>query len=67
MLIDPQAMFVICSLRYAQCPSYLLRTIFMSPCILRHCIEFDSCTMATLEKLLTVGSFGIMLGHLAHC
>jgi hypothetical protein len=23
--------------------------------------------MVTLEKLLTVGSFGIMVGHLVHC
>ncbi len=67
MLIDPQAMFVMCSLCYAQCPSYLLCTIFMSTCILQHCTKLDSCTMATLEKLFTLGSFDIMVGHLAFC
>jgi succinate dehydrogenase/fumarate reductase-like Fe-S protein len=67
MLIDPQAMFVMCSFCYAQCPSYLLPTIFMSPCILQHCTKFDSCTMATLKKLFIIGSFDIMAGHLVHC
>jgi hypothetical protein len=28
--------------------------------------KFDLCTMATLKKLLGVGSFGIMVGHLVH-
>jgi hypothetical protein len=27
--------------------------------------EFEACTMATLKKILGMGSFGIMMSHLA--
>ncbi len=67
MLIKPQAMFVMCSFCYAQCPSYLLCIVSMSPCILQHCTKFDSCTMVTLENLSIAKSFGIMVGHLVRC
>jgi hypothetical protein len=51
---------------YAQCPSSLLHIIFLSLVILQHYVEYDSCTIVTLEKLLGVGSFNTIAGHLAH-
>jgi len=41
--------------------------MFPSPSILQHYVEFDTRTIATLEKLLNVGSFGGSINHLAHC
>jgi len=43
---------------------YLLCTILPSFGILWHYVEFDSCIITTLEKLLGVGSFDIIMGHL---
>jgi hypothetical protein len=39
----------------------------MSPSlgILQHYAEFDTCTIATLERLLGVKSFGVSIDHLA--
>ncbi len=67
MLVDPHVAFAMLSLCNAQCPSYLLRTIFPFLDILQHYIEFDIHTRAMLEKLLGVGSFGDSIGHLIHC
>jgi hypothetical protein len=41
--------------------------MFPFPSILQHYIEFDICIITTLEKLLGVGSFGSIIGHLACC
>jgi hypothetical protein len=41
--------------------------VFPFPCILQHYAEFDIHTIATLEKLLGVGSFGDSMNHLACC
>jgi hypothetical protein len=55
------AMFSLC---YAQRPSYLLRTMFPSLGILHHYVEFNTCTITTLEKLFGVGSFDGFISHL---
>jgi hypothetical protein len=34
---------------------------------LQHYIKFDAHTIIMLEKLLRSRSFGIIMGHLAHC
>jgi uncharacterized membrane protein len=39
--------------------------VFLVLGILQHYIKFDSRTMAIMEKLLGMGSFGITMGHLA--
>jgi len=52
------------SLCYAQRPSYLLCAVFPSPSILQHYVEFDTHTIATLEKLLGAQSFGGFIDHL---
>jgi hypothetical protein len=52
------------SLCYAQRPSYLLCAVFPSPSILQHYVEFDTHTIATLEKLLGAESFGGFIDHL---
>jgi len=67
MLVYPHVTFAMLLLCYAQCLSYLLRTIFSSPDILQHYIEFDTRTIAMLEKLLGVGSFDDSIGHFVHC
>jgi len=67
MLANPHAAFIMLSLCYAQCPSYLLHIIFLFSGIWQHYTEYDSHTIITLEKLLGVGSFGTIVGHLAHC
>jgi hypothetical protein len=41
--------------------------MFPTPCILQHYAKFDIHTIATLEKLLGVGSFGDSMNHLACC
>jgi hypothetical protein len=66
MLANPHVAFVMLSFCYAQCPSSLLHIIFLSLAILQHYVEYDSCTIVTLEKLLGVGSFSTIAGHLAH-
>jgi hypothetical protein len=39
--------------------------MFPFPCILQHNVEFDTCTITTLKKLLGAGSFGDSIDHLA--
>jgi len=41
--------------------------MFPSLGILHHYVKFDIRTIAILEKLFGVGSFGGFIGHLAHC
>ncbi len=67
MLTNPSATFTMFLLCYAQCFGYLIRTMFPSPSILQHYIEFDIRTITTLEKLLSARSFGVIIGHLACC
>jgi hypothetical protein len=66
MFADLQATFAMFSLHYAQRLGYLLFTMFPSPSILQHYIEFDIHTIITLEKLLGAGSFGGYINHLTH-
>jgi hypothetical protein len=65
MFIDFQITFVMFSLCYAQRPSYLQHIVFPSLCILQHYTKFDACTITMLTKLLGLGSFGTIMGHLA--
>ncbi len=51
MLVNPHVIFVMC---YAQHFGYLFRIVFPSHGILQHDVEFDTCTIVTLEKLLDV-------------
>jgi hypothetical protein len=67
MLVNPHVVFLILLFCYAQCPSYLLHIIFLSSGILQHYVEYDSCTIVTLEKLLGARSFSTIMVHLAHC
>ncbi len=67
MLVDPQIASAMLSLCYAQWPNYLHHTIFPSPSILQCYTKFDARTISMLEKLLGSGSFGTIVGHLAHC
>jgi hypothetical protein len=67
MFTNLQITFVMFSLCYAQWPSYLQRIVFPSLCILQHSTEFDACTITMLRKLLALGSFGTIMGHLACC
>jgi hypothetical protein len=41
--------------------------MFPFPSIFQHYVEFYTCTIATLEKLLGARSFGGIIGHLACC
>jgi len=66
MFVNLQATFEIFSFCYARCLGNLLHIIFSSPSMLQHYAKFDLHTMNTLERLLGVGSFSIMVGHLAH-
>jgi len=66
MLVDLQTTFAMLSFCYAQQPSYLHCIIFLSPNILQRYTKFDACTIAMLKKLLGLGSFGTIVGHLAH-
>lgn len=66
ILIDPQVAYAIILLCYAQHLNYLLHTVFPSPSILQHYIEFDIHTIVTLKKLLDVRSFGDFFDHLVH-
>jgi hypothetical protein len=67
MFVNPHVTFIMLSLCYAQCPSYLLHIIFLFLGLLQHYAKYDAHTIVTLEKLLGVGSFGTIVGHLAHC
>jgi hypothetical protein len=67
MLIDFSTTFVMFLLCYAQCPGYLLRTMFPFPSILQHYAKFDIRTISTSEKLLITGSSGSFINHLACC
>jgi hypothetical protein len=59
-MISSLLMFAIFLLCCAQHSSYLLCTMFPSLGILQHYVEFGACTIATLEKLLGVGSLVIL-------
>ncbi len=67
MLIDLSTTFAMFLLCYAQCPNYLLRTMFPFPSILQHYAKFDIRIITTLEKLLIAGSSGSFINHLAYC
>jgi hypothetical protein len=64
MLANPHVAFVMLSFRYVEHLGYLLHIIFPFLGILYHYVEFDLRIMAILKKLLDVGSFSIMVGHL---
>jgi hypothetical protein len=66
MLEDLQVAFLMFSLCYAQRLGYLHQTMFPFLVILQHLIKFDIRIIATLEKLLGVGSFGGSIAHLTH-
>jgi hypothetical protein len=66
MFIDPQVIFVMFSLCYAQLFNYLFCIVFLFPSILQHYIKFNTCTIAMLGKLLGARSFGGFINHLAH-
>jgi hypothetical protein len=40
--------------------------MFPSPSILYHYTKFNICTIAMVEKLLGMGSFGGFIGHCTH-
>jgi hypothetical protein len=65
MITDPRAAFVMFSLCYVQRPSYVLCTVFPSPCILQHYAEFDIHTINALENIFGVRYFGGSISHLA--
>jgi hypothetical protein len=65
MLTNPQVVFAMFSLCYAQLLNYLQCTIFPSPNILQHYTKFDVHTIIMLEKLLGSGSFFTIVDHLA--
>jgi hypothetical protein len=58
-LINLQVAFAMLSLHYAQHLGYLLHTMFQSLNILQHYTVFNTHTIASLEKLLNAGSFGV--------
>ncbi len=64
MLVDPQVVFAMLLLCYAQRPGYLLRTMFPSLGILQHYTKFNTHTIVTLEDLLGAASFGGFNDHL---
>jgi hypothetical protein len=49
MIADPRAIFAMFLFCYAQHPSYLLRTIFLSLGILQHYTTFDSHTKVQMR------------------
>jgi hypothetical protein len=63
MLIDLQATFTMMSLCYAQHLGYLLCIVFPSLGILQHYVNFDTCIITMLEKLLGVRFFGGFIDH----
>jgi hypothetical protein len=67
MLADSHAALVMLSLFYAQRLRYLVHTMFPSSYILQHYVKFDTCTIATSQKLLSVGSFGGSINYLTRC
>ncbi len=66
MLANLQVTFTMFSLCYAHCLGYLLHTMFPSPNILQRYVEFNICTITTLEKLFGAWSFGGFMNHLTH-
>jgi hypothetical protein len=52
-------------LHYAQCSNYLFCTVFPSPYILQHYVEFDIHTIVTIEKLLGEIFFGGFTDHIS--
>jgi len=67
MFANLHVAFTVLSLCYAQCLGYLFHTMFPFLSILQHYVEFNTCTVITLEKSLGVGSFGGSINHLVHC
>ncbi len=61
MLVNPHVIFVMFSLCYAQRLDYLLRIVFSFHGILQHNIEFNTCTIIMLEKLLDVDLLVVLL------
>jgi hypothetical protein len=49
---------------YAQWPNYLQCIVFPSLGILQHYIEFNVHTIVMLEKILVLGLFNTIMGHL---
>jgi hypothetical protein len=66
MFANHRAIFVMLSLCYAQCHGYLFHIMFPFSSILQHYAEFNIHTIAMLEKLLGVGTFGGFINHLTH-
>jgi hypothetical protein len=66
MLVDLQVDFVMFTFCYAQWLNYLQHNVFPSLGILQHYIEFNVRTIAMLEKLLVLRSFGTIVGHFVH-
>jgi hypothetical protein len=67
MFINLHVVFLMFSLCYTQRSGYLFCTMFPSLGILQHYVEFNTCTIVTLEKLFGVKSFGGYIGHLVCC
>jgi hypothetical protein len=67
ILVNLEATFAMFLLHYVEWSGYVLHTMFPSPCILQHYVEFDTHIIVTLEKLLSVKSFGGLINHLARC
>jgi hypothetical protein len=66
MLVDLQVGFAMLLLCYAQCPSYLLCTMFPSLGILQHYTKFNIHTIVMLENLSGARSFGGFNNHIIH-
>ncbi len=66
MLANPQMVFVMLLLCYAQCRGYLLCVMSPFLVILQYYVKFDTRTTTTLERLLGARSFGGFVSHLAH-
>jgi hypothetical protein len=66
MFANPQMVFVMLLLCYAQCCGYSL--YIMSPFlgILQHYVKFDTHITTTLERLFGARSFGGFVNHLTH-
>jgi hypothetical protein len=66
MLVDLHVAFMMFLLCYTQHLGYLFHIMFPFPSILQLYIEFDTCTIITLEKLLNARFFGGFINRLAH-
>jgi hypothetical protein len=64
MFINLHVASAMISLCYAQQLCYVQHIVFPSLGILQHYTKFDACTIAMLEKLLGLGSFGTTMSHL---